>query len=98
MTYIKWTEGFEFNAKFLLMTYKNYDYVAEQLSISRSALKNRNNKYWNIDCRAKWSEYNILMLDKFFQEGKSKKEISFIFSISEQTVTRLKNLYNLNRS
>ncbi len=87
MKYIKWTEELTSKAQFLLRAYKNYDKVAVILEMSATALKNRNNKYWKIDCKTIWSEYNNYMLKKFLEEGFSKKEIANAFGTTENAVS-----------
>ncbi len=87
MKYIKWIEELTSKAQFLLRVYKNYDKAAEILGISVTALKNRNNKYWKIDCKTIWNEYNDYMLNKFLEEGLSKKEIANAFGVTENAVS-----------
>ena len=84
--YTKWTSELENHAKFLLQFYKNYDEVSSFLDIPRDVIKNRNNKYWNIDCRMKWTQYNDHYLDEMLCEGATRKEISSFFNTSENAI------------
>ena len=84
--YIKWTEELTTKAKFLLQVYKDYDRVAKILDINAAALKNRNNKYWKIDCKTIWTEYNDYMLREFLKSGLPKKEIANAFGTTENAV------------
>ncbi len=85
-TYIKWTEDLEEMAKFLLEDSKSYKKVSEELEISESALKSRNNKYWNIDCRRKWSVYNDKIL-KLYIKDMNKKDIACFFDLTENAIS-----------
>ena len=84
--YTKWTSELENHVKVLLQFYKNYDVVANLLNVQRNVIKNRNNKYWNIDCRMKWDEYNDYYLNEMLEEGRTKKEISSFFNTSENAI------------
>lgn len=97
MRYVSWTKELEEEARFLLDTFRDYDQVAEELEIPRSALKNRNNKYWNIDCRKKWTGYNDEVL-KLYRKKMLKKEIAELFGTTENAVAiRLSHLKASNK-
>lgn len=87
MKYIKWTEELTTKAKFLLQVYKDYNKVAAIVGINATVLKNRNNKYWKIDCKTIWNEYNDYILGKFLSMNLSKKEIANAFGTTENAIS-----------
>lgn len=86
MKYTRWTDELKEQAQFLLAASRSYKIVAHQLDISESALRNQNNRYWHIDCRMVWTDYNDHILLNFLNNGVGKKEIASLFDTTENAI------------
>lgn len=81
-----WTQSFTEMAKFYLAFYRDYKQVSGILGISESQLKQRNNKYWKIDTKSLWNNYNKEVLKNLIKKGLSYGEIARVFAVSENAI------------